>query len=62
MTLEKAREILREQHALELVDIYHESDLVTPHHWIAATVGGLVEAEGRTWGEVFASVTGEAPI
>lgn len=62
MTLEKAQEILREQHNLELVDVYHEADLVTPHHWVAATRDGKIKAEGKSWGVVFAAVTGEAPI
>lgn len=62
MTLEKAREILREQHNLELVDIYNEADLATPAYWVAASERGGVVAEAPTWGKVFELVTGEAPI
>lgn len=62
MTLEKAQEILRESHGVELVDMYHESDLQRPAYWIAASEWGGVVAEAPTWGEVFVQVTGEAPI
>lgn len=62
MTLDKAREILRSEHGLELVDVYHEADLQAPHYWVAATRDGKIKAEGKSWGEVFVQVTGEAPI
>lgn len=62
MTLEKAQEILRQSHGLELVDMYHESDLQRPAYWVAATRDGKIKAEGKSWGEVFVQVTGEAPI
>lgn len=62
MTLDKAKEILHAEHGVELVDMYHESDLVTPAYWIAASERGGIVAEERTWGEVFVAVTGEAPI
>ena len=62
MTLDRAREILQEQHGLELVDMYHEADLANPAYWIAASERGGIVAEARSWGEVFVQVTGEAPI
>lgn len=62
MTLDKAKEILRSEHGVELVDMYHESDLQRPAYWIAASERGGIVAEARSWGEVFVQVTGEAPI
>lgn len=62
MTLEKAKEILHAEHGLELVDMYHERDLVKPAYWIAASERGGVVAEAPSWGKVFELVTGEAPI
>jgi len=62
MTLEKAKEILKERHDLELVDMYHERDLTKPAYWIATSERGGIVAEGPRWHDVFAAVTGEAPI
>lgn len=61
MTRAQADALLAEK-GLILVDVYHQDDLSTPHHWLVAYASGGIVATGPTWRWALANALDIAPF